>query len=147
MADREIGRVALLSIHPRFAEAILNGEKCVELRRAAVASDVSHVLLYATAPVQAIIGWFEVLGVDAGSKTSVWNRHGTVAGVSRSEFRTYFSGARRAFAIRVGKVYRLEYELRLDQIPGVRRPPQSFQYVDAEQIGGLFTVGPLTVPV
>ena len=147
MADRAIGRVALLSIHPRFAEAILNGEKRVELRRSPVAPDVSHVLIYATAPVQSVIGWFEVLGVDTGSKTSVWTQHGTVAGVSRSEYRTYFSGADRAFAIRVGKVRRLANELCLDQIPGVRRPPQSFQYVDAEQIGWLFSPEPEALPV
>jgi predicted transcriptional regulator len=138
MADREIGRVALLSIHPRFAEAILNGEKRVELRRSPVGSDVSHVLIYATAPVQSVIGWFEVLGVDVGSKTSVWNHHQAVAGVSRSEYRTYFSGADRAFAIRVGRAHRIAGGVTLDRIPGVRRPPQSFQYVDAEHARWLF---------
>lgn len=138
MADRTPGRVALLSIHPRHAEAILHGEKLVELRRTAVASDVTHVLIYATAPVQAVVGWFDVDGVDVASKTGIWDAHGAVAGVTRREFRDYFAGAARAFAIRVGRAQRLDPALSLDQIPGVRRPPQSFQYLDPEPIRWLF---------
>ena len=91
MADRTPGRVALLSIHPRHAEAILQGEKLVELRRTAVARDVTHVLIYATAPVQAVVGWFDVEGVDVDSKTGIWDAHGAVAGVTRQEFRDYFA--------------------------------------------------------
>jgi len=138
MADRTPGRVALLSIHPRHAEAILQGEKLVELRRTAVARDVTHVLIYATAPVQAVVGWFDVEGVDVDSKTGIWDAHGAVAGVTRQEFRDYFDGAARAFAIRVGHAQRLDPALSLDQIPGVRRPPQSFQYLDPEPIGWVF---------
>ena len=138
MAVRTPGRVALLSIHPRYAEAILHGEKLVELRRTAVARDVTHVLIYATAPVQAVVGWFDVEGVDVDSKTGIWDAHGAVAGVTRQEFRDYFAGAARAFAIRVGHAQRLDPALSLDQIPGVRRPPQSFEYLDPEPIWWVF---------
>lgn len=89
MADRTPRRVALLSIHPRHANAILRGEKLVELRRTSVAADVAQVLIYATAPVQAVVGWFDVDGVDADSKTGIWDAHGAVAGVTRQEFRDY----------------------------------------------------------
>lgn len=139
MADRTPGRIALLSIHPRHAEAILDGCKRVELRRTAVAPDVTHVLIYATAPVQAVVGWFDVAGVDSDSKTGIWNTHGAVTGVTRQEFRDYFAGAARAFAIRVGHAQRLDPTISLDQIPGVRRPPQSFQYLDPEPIRWVFT--------
>lgn len=138
MADQALGRVALLSIHPRHASAILRGDKLVELRRTPVAADVTHVLIYATAPVQAVVGWFEVDGVDVASKSGLWSAHGSVAGVTRKEFRDYFSGAARAFAIRVGQVHRLLPMVSLDKIPGVRRPPQSFQYVDPDLIGWIF---------
>lgn len=138
MADRTPRRVALLSIHPRHANAILRGEKLVELRRTSVAADVAQVLIYATAPVQAVVGWFDVDGVDADSKTGIWDAHGAVAGVTRQEFRDYFAGATRAFAIQVGKAHRLDPTLSLDQIPGVRRPPQSFQYLDPESISWVF---------
>lgn len=140
MAGPALGRVALLSIHPRHAEAILRDEKLVELRRTVVAPDVTHVLIYATAPIQAVIGWFEVEGVEEDSKTGIWETHGSVAGVTRREFRDYFAGAARAFAIRVGRTQRLDPQVSLNEIPGVRRPPQSFQYVEPEPIRWVFEI-------
>lgn len=130
MADEPARRVALVSIHPRHAHAILAGTKRVELRRTPVASDVSHVLLYATAPVRAVIGWFEVEHVIRTSKSQLWASHGSVSGVTRREFRAYFAGASQAFGIVVGRVGQLDRPVPLEHIPGVRRPPQSFQYVD-----------------
>lgn len=135
---RATRRVALLSIHPRHAEAILDGRKRVELRRVPVARDTTHVLVYATAPTQAVVGWFEVDGIDEASRTAIWNQHQFVTGVSRREYRDYFSGASRAFAIRVGRSHRLDPPISLDRLPGVRRPPQSFQYVDPEACGWIF---------
>lgn len=138
MADRTPRRVALLSIHPRHAEAILSGRKRVELRRVPVAPDTTHVLVYATAPVKAVLGWFEVEGIDEDTRTSIWNSHRSVSGVSRREFRAYFAGAERAYAIRVGRTHRLRSPVGLESIPGVKRPPQSFQYVDADPVAWMF---------
>jgi predicted transcriptional regulator len=128
----------LLSIHPRHAEAILRGDKKVELRRAPVALETTHVLIYATSPVQAVVGWFQVGGVDEDSATGIWNLHGPVTGVTRREHRAYFAGATRAYAIRVELARRLDPPLSLEDIPGVRRPPQSFLYVDRETILWVF---------
>lgn len=138
MADEAAGRIVLLSIHPRHAEAILRGEKRVELRRAPIAANTTHVLLYATSPVRAVIGWFEVLGIDEASMTAIWNKYGSVSGISRSEHRSYFKGATRAFAIRVARPKRLSPVLSLAELPGVTRPPQSFQYVDAQSSAWIF---------
>lgn len=139
MADHAPRRVALLSIHPRHAESILSGRKRVELRRVPVASDTTHVLVYATAPAKAIVGWFEVEGIDEDTRTNIWNAHRSVSGVSRREFRTYFAGAARAYAIRVGQAHRLQVPVSVDAIPGVKRPPQSFQYVNAEHVDWMFS--------
>lgn len=129
MAQEPNRRVALLSIHPRHANAILDGHKRVELRRVPVADDTTHVIVYATAPTQAIIGWFEVEGIDLAAPTRIWNDHQSWCGVTRREFRDYFAGARQAAAIRVGRSHRLGEPLSLDALPNVKRPPQSFQYL------------------
>lgn len=141
MAHQPPRRVALLSIHPRHAEALMAGTKRVELRRTPVRDDTTHVIVYATAPVKAVIGWFEVAGVDVDSQTSIWNTHRAVSGVTRGEFRSYFAGAARASAIRVAAAHRLDSPLPLDAIPGVKRPPQSFQYIDPSSIGWLIDDG------
>lgn len=144
MAQEPNRRVALLSIHPRHANAILDGHKRVELRRVPVADDTTHVIVYATAPTQAIIGWFEVKGIDLAAPTRIWNDHQPWCGVTRREFRDYFAGARRAAAIRVGRSHRLAEPLSLDALPNVKRPPQSFQYLDAKDIGWLMLPGLVT---
>ena len=50
------GRVAVMSIHPRYAEAILSGQKRVEFRKRRLAPDVTTVLVYATQPVGVLVG-------------------------------------------------------------------------------------------
>lgn len=144
MADRSPRRVALLSIHPRHATAILDGQKQVELRRVPVRIDTTHVIVYATAPVQALLGWFEVAGVHQAPPSRIWKDHGSVCGVTRSEFRSYFAGARKASAIRVGRLHRFPGPVALDELPQVRRPPQSFQYVDLADAERLFVGRPIT---
>jgi predicted transcriptional regulator len=52
--------VVLLSTKPRFAEAIMGGEKHVEFRRVRCRRDVKVVLVYATSPIQRLLGYFEV---------------------------------------------------------------------------------------
>lgn len=102
-----------------------------------MADDTTHVIVYATAPTQAIIGWFEVDGIDLAAPTQIWNDHRAWCGVTRREFRDYFAGARQAAAIRVGRSHRLGEPLSLDVLPNVKRPPQSFQYVDSSDVGWL----------
>lgn len=140
MVGRPPRRVALLSIHPRHADNILDGKKRVELRRVPISDDTSHVVIYATSPVREVVGWFEVDGVDRASCTAIWKAHGDTTGVTRQEFRDYFAGAGRACAIRVAQAHRLSRAVSLDTIPGVKRPPQSFQYLDPTSVSWLFEV-------
>lgn len=148
VARRTTGRVVLLSIHPHFADAILRGNKRVELRRKPVAPDVTHVVIYATAPVKAIVGSFEIKSIDQGSKTSIWNIHGPVTGVTRREFWNYFKGSSRAVAIRITKPSRLQRPVPINSISGVTRPPQSFQYVDPRNLDWLLSppIGEIDLP-
>ncbi|MDO9408589.1 hypothetical protein [Patulibacter sp.] len=125
-------RIALISIHPRHADAILDGTKHVELRRVPFASDTTHAILYATAPVSAVVGWFRVRSIEADTITGIWDRFGRVSGISRREHRAYFAGARQASAIRIAEAHRLLRSQPLVSIDGVQRPPQSYQYVDPE---------------
>lgn len=48
VAESASGRIALISIHPQFAEAIVGGNKRVEFRKTALRSDVNHALIYST---------------------------------------------------------------------------------------------------
>ncbi|MCB9871490.1 MAG: ASCH domain-containing protein [Planctomycetes bacterium] len=130
MVDRSVRRVALLAIHPEYANAILEGRKTVEFRKRALSASIEHVLLYATAPLREIVGAFRVARIDQGSPTAIWKQHGDCGAVSRRAYRDYYSGSPTAVAIVVASARAFDRPLPLDAIPGQPTPPQSFQYLD-----------------
>ncbi len=90
-------RAMLLSVHPRFATAILAGSKTVEVRRQRVAAPPGiAVLLYATAPTMALVGIARIAAVQVASPREVWSTHRARTGISRREYDEYMSGASRA---------------------------------------------------
>lgn len=132
MAQRSARRVALMSIHPEYAEALLAGTKTVELRRSRFANDISHILIYATSPVQKVLGWAKTGSVEEGSPTSIWEAHKSRAGISRSVYRAYFRGHPRATAIHVATPQRLEKPLALSEVEDGLKAPQSWRYLSLE---------------
>lgn len=129
MADATDRRVALLSIHPRFADAIVRGEKLVEFRRRAPSTDTSHVIVYATAPVQRIVGWFRIEAVEAERPAVLWERFGTVGGMGREEFVRYYGACEHGAAIKVAEVASVDPPALLCSVGPDLIPPQSFRYV------------------
>lgn len=131
MAEGAVQKVAILAIHPQFAAAILSGKKRVEFRKRGLASSVEDVVLYATAPVMAVVGSFKVAGIEVGSPNSIWERHKAVGGIARSAYRQYYSSSESAVAIMVGQVTPLREEMPLREVDRNATPPQSFAYVAA----------------
>jgi len=129
MGTGSAGRVAVMSIRPQYASAILAGTKHVEFRKRRLAPDVTTVLIYATMPVGRIVGVFGVADYDTGSPTAVWERHKAHAGISREGYRDYYRGHRRAVAIVVADPRRLERPLELTELDPALRAPQSFCYL------------------
>jgi predicted transcriptional regulator len=115
---------ALMSIKPRFAEAILRGDKTLELRRKRPGLQPgTRVLIYASVPVKAVVGWFEVGQIHHSSPERLWRRAAACGGVTRDEFDAYFAGCELAFGIEVARTGRVE-----PTPPGIP-PPQSWQYL------------------
>ncbi|MBM3882451.1 MAG: hypothetical protein FJ387_22460 [Verrucomicrobia bacterium] len=120
----------LLSIRPEFAELIFKGLKKYEFRRVVFRSEcVSRIVVYASRPVQRVIGEFEVAGILALGKSELWERTKRHAGIPEHSFYSYFDGREMAYAIRVRKPRLYETPLKLDNAFGVNRPPQSFRYI------------------
>lgn len=130
MAAPAVGRVVLMSIHPEYAEAILAGTKKVEFRKRPVADDVTHVIVYATAPVSAVVGAFAVEDQATAAPASLWRRFAKVGGISRHRYFVYFADHSHGVGIQVGEVLAPSKPLSLTEDLGVERPPQSFQYLD-----------------
>jgi predicted transcriptional regulator len=131
-------RALFISVRPRFAELLLNGQKTVELRRVqpAVASG-SLVLLYASSPVCALVGTASIGNIQVSAHDDIWCRHGARTGISRDEYDDYFEGADTAVAIILTSVLPLPRAVPLRELRQGRkwfRPPQSFRYLDRHQI-------------
>lgn len=128
--------VALLSIHPQFAEAILEGRKKVEFRKTKFRRKVERVLLYATQPVGAIVGWFDLDGIEQGSPKDLWRSFGDVGGIKKRDFASYYQSREVGYAYRVANPTKLAVPTSLAGA-GVNRPPQSYMYLDSHESLGL----------
>jgi len=119
---------ALLSIKPRYAAAILAGEKKYEFRRVIFSRRVDIVVIYASAPVRQVVGEFDVLAVISGSPQSLWERTRQYAGVDEDAFFRYFSGRQTGHAIQIGELRPYAEPFCPLKRLGVK-PPQSFLYL------------------
>ena len=122
----------LLSIKPEFAEKIFSGIKTFEFRRVIFKSrSVSRVVVYASSPVQRVIGEFEVDGILSLAKQNLWKETEKGSGIAKSFFDQYFKGKDAGFAIRIRSPKRYAHPVRLKALVGHNRPPQSFIYLAA----------------
>lgn len=114
----------LMSIRPRFADAILAGSKTFELRRRRPSfGPGTTVLIYVSSPKQRVAGRFVSGDILAADPDRLWREVNASAGVSREEFDSYFAGCKVAYAIEV----RDAQPIKPTTLPF--RPPQSWQYL------------------
>jgi predicted transcriptional regulator len=120
----------LLSVKPRFAEAILAGTKKFEFRRALFRNpDVDTVVLYASSPIQRVIGEFRIADILALTPDELWARTHRWSGIDRTYFDEYFHEREVGFALQVERARAYRRPLSLLQHFGISYPPQSFCYL------------------
>jgi len=128
----------LISIRPRFVDLIFRGKKTVELRRVkprVQAGDL--VVIYASGATKGMVGAFEVVGVTAAAPNSIWRKYNGGSGLTKQEFDNYFSDASVGYAIRIGKVWKIQEPVPLHTLRKRRagfRPPQSYHYWKLDEI-------------
>jgi predicted transcriptional regulator len=121
----------LLSIKPQFAERIFNGSKRFEFRRKVFRDrSVTKIVVYATAPVSRVIGEFEIEDILELEPEHLWEKTKEHSGIPKAYFDTYFCGRVTGYAIKIGKTRKYETPLELEAAFNVKRPPQSFIYVN-----------------
>ena len=118
-----------MSIHPEFAQSILNGEKKVEFRKTCFASQVSHIVIYATSPLKKIVGYFEVQGIKVAPPKELWLCYSKVAGIEQEFFQEYYYNIDKGVAIEIGRVHNLNHFLALKYISDSLIAPQSYTYL------------------
>lgn len=134
--------VALLSIKPVYVKEILAGRKKVEFRKRSFKRAVTHVVIYATAPVQRVVGWFRTRHFEQMSPAALWKKFSSVGGISQAAFDDYFGSASAGVAIHVSKPQRLLRPIPLSKIH-TSTPPQSYSYLPSTVLAQLASLLPL----
>jgi predicted transcriptional regulator len=129
--------VALLPIKPIYASAILAGTKLVEFRKTVFRRPITHVAVYASTPVQRIVGIFRVAEVEHAPPQDLWRRHGKHGGITSEAFDLYYDGAAIGLAFGVAEVVTLLEPIGLDVLGTTVTPPQSFRYLTVKEIARL----------
>jgi len=132
------GQTIILSIKPKYAERIITGVKTVEFRRVWAAQYVQSIAIYASAPIQRIIGFATVSEVVLARPKKLWSyctQHN--AGLSRKELLSYFDGKEFGFAIVLGETKRFGTSIDPRKIVKDFSPPQSFRYMTTSEMSKL----------
>lgn len=122
----------LLSIRPRFAEAILNGSKTYELRRRFPKLEPgTTVYLYSSSPDMAIVGSFVTAEIQHADKRTIWRQLRNYLGLDEEEFNDYLDNRTHAVGIKTTQVRRFRTSVRLSEIRDSMKveAPQSFRYL------------------
>ncbi|MFD2160613.1 hypothetical protein ACFSW8_17035 [Rubritalea tangerina] len=130
-------RSILLSIHPTHVKNILNGSKFFEYRRVIPKEEVSHVVIYSTAPVSRVVAIARIEEIISESPSNTWRLTKSGAGIGKVFYDSYFTGRNIANALKLSNIVELEEPLRLNAIGESMKPPQSFCYVEAHTISDL----------
>lgn len=119
----------VLSIKPEFAEKIFQGTKKYEFRRAIFKNpEVKKIIVYASSPVQKVIGEFEIDQIISHDLCTLWDKTKEYSGITEAYFFEYFGNKEHGFAIKIKKTIRYSTPRCLRKDYNLI-PPQSFLYL------------------
>ena len=122
-------KTVLLSIKPEFAEKIFDGTKKYEFRKSIFKNtDVQKVVVYASSPVQKVIGEFSIAEVLNDDIETIWKETALYAGITHDFYLSYFANKEKAYAIKIGETTRYRQARNLSDY-NLSFAPQSFAYL------------------
>lgn len=123
----------VLSIKPQFANKIFDGTKKFEFRKAIFKKqNVTSVLVYASSPVQKVIGEFEIGEIFNFDLKTLWDKTKEYSGITEDYFYEYFENRDQGFAIQIKNQIRFTNPKCLKEDYNLT-PPQSFAYWNSKE--------------
>lgn len=119
----------LLSIKPEFALKIFDGTKKYEFRKSIFKrNNINTVVVYASYPIQKVIGEFEIEDILCKDLDSLWQVTKKESGITKDYYDEYFANKEMAFAIQIGDIIRYQNPKYLSEFD-IDFAPQSFMYL------------------
>ncbi len=119
----------LLSIKPEFIDKIFSGEKKYEYRRSIFKKQpIKTIVIYASSPIQKVVGEFEIGEVLIDDIDSLWRRTHKHSGITEDFYYRYFADKDHGYAIEIVKARKYRIALCLRKHFNLL-PPQSYVYL------------------
>lgn len=132
-----MNKVLFLSVKPRFARALLEGRKTVEVRRKFPEVPAGTVVvLYSTSPERAVLGTVRLKQTTRVDPSEVWGMYADEIDLEQGALTEYLEGALESTLLEVEDPETWTSPVTLSalrEVLGVE-PPQSFRYLAPEQV-------------
>jgi predicted transcriptional regulator len=126
----------LISVHRRHVENMLSGKKNVELRRRALHVDPgTRVWIYCTQPTAQVRVVAIIRHIVTAPPREIWQRYGSMSGLLKPEFDSYFHKSQVGCAIVLSNIQLLRSPLSLEAIRRSAKrfqPPQFFKRLSSD---------------
>jgi len=120
----------LLSIKPEYANKIFNGKKKYEYRKSIFKKrDIKKIIVYASSPVQKVIGEFDIETIIAECPEIIWEITHKYSGITKNYYDQYTSEKEIIYAIKIKAIKMYKKPLSLLKDLKIKYPPQSFAYL------------------
>ena len=143
-------KVLFLSVKPRYARAILEGRKTIEVRRRFPTVPAGTVVvLYASSPERAIIGTVRLKEMIRIDPSEVWSMYADDIEIDEGSLDAYLAGAPESTLLEVESRETWASPVPLSVLRKTLgfEPPQSFRYLASEQVDSLrFNLGVAPAP-
>lgn len=120
----------LISIHPEYVNLIFSDKKKIEFRKTSICRNTNKFLVYSTAPVSKIVGYFVSDFIEKSTPLDLWNNYSRVGGINEEDYFKYYENKKDAIGIHINKLYRFKNEIPLAEFN--LTPPQSYRYINQD---------------
>ena len=121
--------IIMISASPKHANKLLDeAETNVLFYKVTPVNKVERVLIYATAPIQAVVGEFDLEKIDIHALSTSWTRFGKNSVLTKKEFDDYYEGKKEAHALISKKSFRYSKPKKLEDF-NMKKGPSGFQYL------------------
>jgi predicted transcriptional regulator len=129
----------LMSINPQYVKAIQSGDKLIEFRKRKFTKKVKNILVYETAPLKAIVGYFEIKDIYVGTPQEIWKKYSKIGEITKMEYFNYYTESDIAVGIFINEYFPFLKPIELKKYK--IKPPQSFIYLANDLFVKMIKIG------
>lgn len=119
----------LMSINQQYVNKIFDGSKKYEYRTRIPTRKIDSIVIYCTHPIRKIVGEVLIEKIIQDTPENLWNHTKEYSGVDKDFFEKYFSGRKKAYAYKLGKLIKYDKQKDLKEY-GIEKAPQSYMYLN-----------------